>query len=168
MGYFEELQHGKLHGFPEKGKKKNFINKKSVKKIAAEQKRKDDGTDAAEDKWFHDRGKELTGKCLFCGQATEKEKPMEKCSIAHLFAKRKNMFQSIRLHPENSIELCFYGNSCHTNFDSGMIELSTIEWKYPMAWFEIVRKTSILVPCMTQEEKNKVPKILLTAIKNLS
>lgn len=166
MNYFEKLQHGKLHGFPEKPKKKNFINKKSAKTIAAEQKRKDDGTDAAEDKWFDDRGKELTGRCLLCGEPTQKGKPNERCSIAHLFAKREIMFPSIKLHPENSIELCFYGNSHHTNFDNNMLELSTIKTEYPEAWFEILRKTSILVPCMTQQEKNKVPEILLNAIKN--
>ncbi len=164
MNYFEKLQHGKLHGFPEKPKKKNFINKKSAKTIAAEQKRKDDGTDAAEDKWFDDRGKELTGRCLLCGEPTQKGKPNERCSIAHLFAKREIMFPSIKLHPENSIELCFYGNSCHANFDNGMIELSTIKEQLNLAWKEILRKVIILYPLMTKEEQGKVPEIFIKEI----
>ncbi len=164
MNYFEKLQHGKLHGFPEKPKKKNFINKKSAKTIAAEQKRKDDGTDAAEDKWFDDRGKELTGRCLLCGEPTQKGKPNERCSIAHLFAKRDIMFPSIKLHPENSIELCFYGNSCHANFDNGMIELSTIKEQLNLAWKEILRKVIILYPLMTKEEQGKVPEIFIKEI----
>lgn len=164
MAYWEERRHGKTHGFPEKEKKKNFINRKGEKALAAEKQKKEDGTDAAEDKWFDDRGKELTGRCLFCGGPTEKGKPMERCSVAHLFAKRKEMFPSIKLHPENSIELCHYNNSCHTNFDNHMIELSTIKEQHHEAWFEILRKTSILYPVMTQSEKNKVPEILLKAL----
>ncbi len=159
------------------------IDPKSKKKIAQEQAEKENGTDAAMDKWFEDRGEELTGICLFCGGKTCKAKPksfyateelyekaimLQRFSIAHLFAKRKNMFPSIATHPENYIELCFYDNSCHANFDNNVIELEDVKYQHPEAWFGIVKKFLILYPVMTKEEKNRVPEILLSELKNQS
>lgn len=190
MSYLEERRNQKIYGKKAAEKKVYSIPKKGVKKLAEEKAAKEDGTDAAMDKWFEDRGKELTGACLLCGGKTEKAKPIEfylqqeneddvaeekyqkalflqRCSVAHLFPKKDNFggFPSIALHPENSIELCYYGKSHHTNFDNHMIELYTIKEQYPDAWLEILRKTSILYPVMTEAEKNKVPEILLTALK---
>ena len=75
------------------------------------------------------------------------------------------MFPSIKLHQENWIELCYFQNSCHTNFDNHMIELEDVKYNWPEAWKEIVRKTIILYPVMAKDEKNKVPEILLNEIK---
>lgn len=167
MSYFEELQRGKIHGFPEKEKKKNFINKKSAKKIAEDLLRKENGSDAATDAWFDERRKEMTGKCLISGCKTEKDNDaMFRASVAHLFPKRKNMFPSIALHPENFLELCFYAPSHHTLFDTLMLTFADIKEKYPTAWKEILRKATILYPLMTAEEQGRVPDFLLNEIKN--
>lgn len=167
MSYLDTLRNIKLFGKPEKEKEKEYsgLNKKSVKKIAQEVAAKENGTDAAMDKWFEDGRETMTGVCLFCGGKTEKHNDKTyRNSEAHLFAKRKNMFPFIALHPENRIELCFFGNSCHTNFDNHMIELEDIKYNWPKAWEVIGEKTKILYHCMTEKEKNKVPDILLQAI----
>lgn len=183
MAYWEERRDQKIHGKAKEEKKKYRIPAKSEKKIAKDASEKEDGTDAAMDKWFDDRGEELTGTCLFCGGATCKAKPktfytseenykkalfLQRNSIAHLFAKKEIAYPSIKLRPENSIELCFFDNSCHTNFDTAMITFEDIKYQNPEAWKVIVEKTKILYPCMTEKEKNKVPNILLNEIKKQS
>lgn len=167
MAYWEERRHQKIFGKAKEEKEVYRIPKKGVKKLAEEAKEKEDGTDAAMDKWFEDGRPLMTGVCLFCGGKTEKDNDKTyRCSQAHLFAKRKPEYPSIKLHPENRIELCFFGNACHTNFDTHMITFEDIKYQTPEAWKVIVEKTKILYPCMTEKEKNKVPEILLNEIKN--
>ena len=169
MAYWEKRRDQKIHGRAKEEKKHYRIPAKSEKKIAKEASEKEDGTDAAMDKWFLDGRKTMTGVCLFCGGRTEKENDKTyRCSEAHLFAKRETEYPSIKLHPENRIELCFFGNSCHTNFDQHMITFEDIKYQNPEAWKVIVEKTKILYPCMTQKEKNKVPEILINEIKPIA
>lgn len=180
MAYWEERRQRKIFGKAMEEKQPYLLKNKSDKKLSEELQAKENGTDAAMDKWFEDRGPELTGRCLLCGGKTEKAQPresyateefykkalfMQRCSTAHLFAKRDNQFPSIKLHPVNMIELCFFGNSCHTNFDNHVITFEDIKYQTPEAWSVIVEKTKILYPCMTKKEQNKVPEILLTEIK---
>lgn len=165
--YLEQRFKEKLYGKASTDERPKYIRSKSAKKIAEEKLAKESGTDAAMDKWFEDGRKTMTGICLFCGGRTEKNNDKTyRNSEAHLFPKRKKMFPSIALHPENRIELCFFGNSCHTNFDNKMIELEDIKFKRPLAWEVIIEKSKILYPLMTSNEKNKVPEIILQEIKN--
>lgn len=165
MTYLEERRHQKQFGKPAEVKKPTYIKRVSDKKKAQLATAKESGSDAAMDKWFDDQVAKMTGKCLFCGGVTKKDDPrLARFSAAHLFAKRKNKFPSIKLHPENGVELCFFGNSCHTNFDNHMITIEDVQYFYPAAWFVIVEKTKILYPLMTHEEQGRVPEILINEL----
>lgn len=139
------------------------ISERHIEKMKA--KNKENGVVIVVDEkdgWFNNRRNEMVGCCLFCLAPSEKKNDKTfKRSVAHLFPKRKNMFPSIALHPENSIELCFFYNSCHTNFDNGIITFEDIKNEYPVAWKEIIRKAKILYPLMTKSEQPKVPEIIL-------
>jgi hypothetical protein len=109
------------------------------------------------DAWFAARHREMTGKCLVCGEKTCKGMDEYKCSVAHLLPKA--IFKSIKWHEENWLELCFYGKSHHTNFDNNILTLEDLQ--ITKAWPEIVRKFKILYPRMTSKEKGRVPDILI-------
>src|SRR6185312_6426762 len=72
-------------------------------------------------RWFQERRKQMTGKCAHCGDPSCKNSDeYYKFSIAHILPKR--IFKSVATHPLNWIELCFWGNSCHTNLDNNMLD----------------------------------------------
>src|SRR5438270_13547789 len=103
-------------GLP-KPKKLYSIPKKSAKKIKqeAEEKKGNKHPAAAKERWFQERRKEMSGFCKNCGKPSSKNSnEYFRFSIAHILAKRKNMFPSVALHPDNWIELC---NDCHRNPD---------------------------------------------------
>lgn len=163
--YLQQRLRQKLFGKQPEEKKIYHIPKKSAKKVILERIAKESGQDGLMDKFFEDARKEMTGVCLFCGGKTEKNNDGTfRNSVAHLFAKRKNQFRSIALHPANRIELCFFGNSCHTNFDTNIITFEDIKYTMPKAWEIIIEKSKILYPVMTKEEQNKVPQIILNEI----
>lgn len=165
MNFYDELRNTKLFG-KKKENKKTFISSMSGKK-KAEMNEKKKNPDTRQDDWFEERRKEMTGVCIFCSGKTEKDNDNEyRRSIAHLFPKRRTMFPSIATHPMNCLELCFYGESHHTNFDNAnrKIDFKAIKKKYPDAWEVIVDKTRILYSAMTSEERTRVPNILLEAI----
>ena len=108
--------------------------------------------------WFEERHEEMTGTCKHCAGRTEKGKSSFKCSIAHIFPKA--LFPSVKAHPLNWIELCFYGNSCHTNFDNYMIEIEELKC-FP----EIIEKFRIIYPHIDEKERRRIPEILLKYVK---
>lgn len=166
MSYLDERRKHIEAGRPLPEKEKKYLRKISPKRQAKLDEQKLNGTDEAMDRWHEEGRKAMTGACLFCGGRTEKENDITyRNSNAHLFAKRKACFPSIKLHPENRIELCYYDNSCHDNFDHHIITFEDIKKEFPRAWEEIVRKTLILYPLMTTEEQNRVPEILINEIK---
>lgn len=166
MTYLQDRLHQKQFGKPKKEKSFSWLPKKSEKKIAEEKEEKLSGTDATMDRWHEEQRERATGICIFCGGKTEKfNDKTYRNSNAHLFPKRKNLFPSIKLRPENCIELCYYENSCHKNFDDHMITFEMIKSEYPSAWKIICEKTKILYPFMTMQEKNRVPEIILNEIK---
>src|SRR5690348_2912633 len=116
--YLKQRRTWSQFGKPPKEKtvyKLKTVSDKKKKELAGESK-------SDLDNWFEERRKEMTGTCLFCGGKTERDNDDTfKFSIAHLLAKRKNMFPNIACHPDNWIELCHYSNSCHSNFDNGII-----------------------------------------------
>lgn len=167
MSYLDErrkfIQDGRP--LPEKKKYKlNPISEKRAKKLAEQ---KAAGTDGEMDAFFEEMRKRMTGRCVFCNGATEKNNDETyRNSIAHLLPKRpvdKGGFPSVGTHEENWIELCFYGNSCHTNFDNGMITWEFI--KDSKEWDIISDKLLTLIPFLTKEEKalklyTKIEKLL--------
>lgn len=148
--YFLELQNKSLGLAPAKEENSRMKDKRAE----AKQDKK------LGDAWFNARHQEMTGKCLVCGERTCKGTHEYKCSIAHLFPKA--YFKSIKWHPENALELCFYGKSCHTNFDNNMLTLEDLQ--VTKAWPEIVRKFKILYPLMNAKEQGRLPDILLNEL----
>ena len=109
--------------------------------------------------WFEDRHKELTGKCKHCNGKTQKGKDNYKNSIAHILPKA--YFPSVATHPLNYIELCFYGNSCHTNFDNKILDLLDLN-----CFDEVITKFVQIYPHIDKQEKRRIPQVLLNYIEN--
>lgn len=136
-----------------------------LKKISDKKKKELAGESKSDlDNWFEERRKEMTGVCLFCGGKTERDNDDTfKNSIGHLLPKRKNMFPSIACHPDNWIELCFYGNSCHTNFDNGII---TWEFLADSKEFEVIAaKFKKIYPYIPETERKNIPDVLLNLVE---
>jgi hypothetical protein len=142
-----------------KAKKQYSIPRKSAKKLKQEAEEKKGGKDpaAAKERWFQDRRKEMTGFCKNCGKPSFKHSnEYFRYSIAHILAKRKNMFPSVATHPENWIELC---QDCHQNLDNCMIDLIDLS-----CWDEVVVKFQKMYPFIAQEEVKRIPNILFRYI----
>jgi hypothetical protein len=94
--------------------------------------------------------KQMTGCCLFCGgKSQKKDDETFHFSLAHLLPKA--IFKSVATHPDNIIELCFYGESCHTNFDNGQIT-----WEFIVdsaEWLFIKEKILNVLPMVSVEER---------------
>lgn len=131
-------------------KKKNFINKVSPKRQQKLDEQKARGTDSEMDLFFQSQRKSMTGRCLFCnGDTMKKDDEKFHFSLAHLLPKA--IFKSVATHPAITIELCFYGESCHTNFDNGMITWEFI--KDSAEWLVIREKLLEVLPQVSQEER---------------
>ena len=116
------------------------------------------------DRWFEERRKEMIGKCFICGSETLKnDNENYRKSIHHLFEKRPNMFPSVALHPDNFLEVCYYGNSCHTN-----IHNNKITWQLLLDSKEgeiIIEKFKKIYPFIADNEKKYISEILLKFIE---
>lgn len=110
------------------------------------------------DRWFRDRQKEMTGRCMNCGGKTEAHTKLYKCSIGHILPKA--YFKSVATHSENWLELCFYGNSCHTNYDNKMIDLIDLN-----CFDKVIQKFTKIYPFIAPEEKRRIPPILIEYLK---
>lgn len=112
------------------------------------------------EQWFKDGDKQSTGKCRHCGGRTCKGDPLfYKHSQAHILPKR--LFPSVATHPLNRIELCFWDNNCHGNFDNGTLDLMDMN-----CFDEIIEKFIAIYPDIAQEERKLIPDILLQYISN--
>lgn len=100
--------------------------------------------------FFLSQRKNMTGYCLFCGGKTTKDDDKTfHYSLAHLLPKRA--FKSVSTHPDILIELCHFGNSCHANFDNGIISWDDISKK--PAWGVIKEKLKKILPLVSEQEK---------------
>jgi len=107
------------------------------------------------DRWFKERRKEMTGKCANCnGDSCKYYDKYYKFSIAHLLPKA--YFPSVATHPDNWIELCHFGNSCHTNYDNKMIDLIDLN-----CFDTVIQKFTKIYPHIAAEEKRRIPPILI-------
>jgi hypothetical protein len=110
------------------------------------------------DRWFKQMQKRMTGKCMNCGGKTEAFTKNYKCSIAHILPKA--YFKSVATNDENWLELCFYGNSCHTNYDNKMLDLIEMN-----CFDTIIQKFTKMYPHIAPEEKRRIPPILIEYLK---
>jgi len=156
-----DLKEKKISQQKERQKKANAAIKagRSLRLLAVTEPDVRAGEDYAElDRWFKDRQKEMTGKCQNCGGKTEKDSKHYKCSVAHLLPKA--YFKSVATHPDNWLELCFYSNSCHTNFDNKMIDIIDLH-----CFDTVIQKFVKIYPFIAQEEKRRIPPILIEYLK---
>jgi len=139
---------------PKEPKKRKPIPKTSKKKKAAKI-----GGGAELQRWFEDRRKLMTGRCSNCKRKSCKnDNTYYKFSIAHILEKAH--FKSVATHPDNWIELCFWGdNSCHTQMDNKMLDMTEMS-----CWDEIVTKFQKMYPSIAKDERRRIPKILLQYI----
>lgn len=150
--------HKRLMGVPSPVKEKSPIAKVSEKKKA--QNAINTVEDAELQAAFMAFRKRMTGRCEHCGgKSCKDDNKYWKHSAAHIFPKA--LFPSIKSHPLNFIELCFWENSCHTNYDNGMIE----PWE--LKCYPKMRKAFVtLYPLLTREEKKRVPECYLELLTN--
>ena len=114
--------------------------------------------------WFNERRKEMTGKCACgCGKNSSKyEEKYFKFSIAHVLGKAK--FKSVATHPDNWIELAFWGG-CHTTFDDMGYERCMKT--NPLLWEKVVKKFKKVYPFIASEEYQYIPDVLLQEINQI-
>ena len=156
LTYFQRLQKIKLNQLPKEAvaKKKVPLKKISSKRMEENKVKKESGGDDEMDLFFKSLRKGMKNKCLFCGGATMKNDDEKfHFSLAHLLPKA--IFKSIATNPDNIIELCFFGESCHTNFDSGKISWLMI--KDSKEWLQIKEQLLAVLPMVSEnEKKNKL------------
>jgi len=113
------------------------------------------------DEWFADRRKEMTGKCAHCGERSCKHDALYfKHSIAHILP--KNLFTSIATHPLNWIELCFWGNNCHGNYDSKILDLMQLN-----CFDLVIERFVIIYASIAPKERRNIPDVLLQYIQTI-
>jgi len=146
-----------------KQKRKNAV-KKDLTKLRVVEVESDDNRALAKnygalDRWFREVRKSMTGKCMNCGGKTCADNDKEyKRSVAHILPKA--YFKSVATHPDNFLELCFYGNSCHTNLDHHMIDLIELN-----CFDTVIQKFTKIYPHIAKDELRRVPPILIEYLK---
>ena len=109
-------------------------------------------------RWFEKQREFMTGVCMNCGGKTEKfNNEKFHYSIAHLMP--KNHFPSISTNDNNWIELCYYGNSCHSRLDNHMIDLTELN-----CWNTVIDKFIAMYPSIDPKERKRIPTVLLQYI----
>lgn len=154
MSYREDLHKIRLGLMPKTTgpKERKPLKKVSDKKKAEQAEEKAKGTDGEMDAFFKAMRRKMRGKCLFCSGNTQKDHDENFFfSIAHLLPKA--IFKSVATNESNWIELCFYSNSCHTNFDSGKITWEFI--KDSKEWDIIKEKLLNVLPMVAEEERKQ-------------
>lgn len=147
-------------------KKKDPKPRKPIAKVSAKRKAGWFDAKATEEnntneqwKWFEERRKEMTGRCKHCnGRTTKDDNEKFHFSVCHILPKA--YFHSVATHEYNFIELCSFGNNCHGNMDSKMLDLTEMN-----CWDEIVTKFCIIYPSIAKEEKRRIPSILMQYIE---
>lgn len=150
-------------GLPKPPKHKKPIAKKSAKKLKQEAELKaaaKKGGGGELDRWFQARRKEMNGRCLHCGEKTTKHHDQwYKASIAHILPKR--LFKSVSTHPLNWIELCFWSNNCHANYDNHTLDITELN-----CYDLVIERFIAIYPAIAPKEKKYIPDVLLQYVKN--
>jgi len=120
---------------------------------------KNDGKSGELWRWFESQRHKMKGVCSNCGGKTQKNDDKTfYYSIAHILP--KNHFKSIATNDDNWIELCYYGNSCHSNYDNYMIDITELN-----CFDEVIEKIVKIYPQIAPEERRRIPAILREYIK---
>ena len=110
-------------------------------------------------RWFEDRRKEMTGKCANCGGSTCKDNDVYyRFSICHLLPKA--YVPSVKTHPDNWLELCYFNNGCHPQMDNKLLDLIDMA-----CWDSIVTKFVKIYPSIAPQERRRIPNVLLQYIE---
>ncbi len=110
------------------------------------------------DRWFSDRRKEMTGLCAHCGDRSCKNSDQYfKFSICHILP--KNIFKSVKNHPLNWIELCFWNKSHHTNFDNKTLDITELN-----CYDQVIERFVAMYPDIDKKERKYIPATLLQYI----
>jgi hypothetical protein len=160
MGYLEDRlnrKNGLLPPLPTK-KEKKPIPKKSAKKLLEESKQKELEKDTELQKWY---AKIMESEKPICWETGEKINKNDKLgwhgSIAHILPKAD--YPSVKTHPLNYMILKMWGGT-HGQYDSSWENASKMK-----VWAYACKIINILYPLLTQEEKRKLPDIILQEIK---
>lgn len=131
-----------------------------TKAAKAAEKEELNGEDPVKEKWFKARRLEMVGVCQHCGEPSCKSNDQYyRHSIAHILP--KNIFPSVAFHPLNWIELCFWGKSCHTNFDNKILDLTELN-----CFDSVIERFLAVYPQIAKEERKFIPDILLQYAKD--
>ena len=110
-------------------------------------------------RWFQSQRSKMKGVCSHCVSKTQKNDDKTfHYSICHILP--KNLFKSVATNDDNWIELCYYNNSCHSNFDNNMIDIIDLN-----CFDEVVEKVTRMYPHIAPEERRRIPAILREYIK---
>lgn len=98
------------------------------------------------EEWFLERRKEMDGfcKCGCGGRSSKDDDKKFKYSICHIFPKAE--FESVKTHPNNWIELAFWGG-CHERSH----RLDT--FSQMKCWEEVVEKYKTFAPLIKEKHK---------------
>jgi len=148
-------------------KRNRAITKERAAKLADKRKQieaKKQGTptykgSAELQRWFIERRAEMTGECAHCGGKSCRDSDQYfKFSLAHILPKA--YFPSVATHPDNWIELCHFGNSCHGNMDNKMLDLIEMD-----CFSSIVDKFVSMYPSIAANEKRRIPQVLMQYVE---
>lgn len=135
------------------------ISKKRAAKIEVEKELNKANGGGELQRWFNERRREMTGFCHHCNSASCKnDDNYFKFSIGHILPKA--LFPSVKTHPKNFIELCFWNNSCHSQLDNNMLDLIDMN-----CFDEIVTKFVAIYPDIDKKERKRIPEILMQYIE---
>lgn len=150
---------------PKQPKQRKQIAKKSAKKLKQEAEEKQityRGGGEELDRWFEARRSEMKGVCLHCGEPTTKNQDSwYRASIAHILPKR--LFRSISTHPLNWVELCFWKNNCHGNYDHHTLDITEMN-----CYDLIIERFIAMYPDIAPKERRFIPDALMQYVKNES
>lgn len=159
----EEIRKMKEAAKLPKGKKIYKIPKVSPKraaKIKEERAQRKAAGGNELDRWFIARRKGMTGICQHCGgKSTKDDDKYFKFSICHILPKR--IFKSVATHPDNWIELCYFGDSCHTNMDNATLDLIDMN-----CFDTIIERFVKIYPHIAPSERKYIPDILILKIES--
>lgn len=90
-----------------------------------------------------------SAKCWNCGETIIQ--PFFRTAIAHIFAKRKNMFPSVATHPDNYLILGS-GCGCHQEFDRSWGDATKMQ-----VWPLALERAKEIIPSIAESEKKNLP-----------
>jgi len=144
-------------GSKQKVAARNKANKNALSRNLHIEQNKVNGAEL--NRWHDERRKEATGFCHNCGgKSCRDSDDYYKFSNCHILPKA--YFPSVKTHPLNNIELCYFGNGCHPQMDNHLLDLTEMS-----CWDEIVTKFVAMYPSIAPQERRRIPNVLLQYIE---